>query len=60
MAKYSDKQNKWTQEYIKKAYDEIKVRVPKGDKEKYKELASSKGMSLNQLIISLLDKEGDC
>ena len=23
MAKYSDKQNKWTQEYIKKAYDEI-------------------------------------
>lgn len=55
MAKYSEKQNKWTQDYIKKAYDEIKVRVPKGKKEEYKALAEQKGMSLNSLIIELLD-----
>lgn len=55
MAKYSEKQNKWTQDYIKKAYDEIKVRVPKGKKEEYKALAEQKGMSLNSLIIKLLD-----
>lgn len=55
MAKYSEKQNKWTQEYIKKAYDDIKVRVPKGKREEYKKLADQKGKSLNQLIIELLD-----
>lgn len=57
MAKYSEKQNKWTQDYIKKAYDEIKVRVPKGEKEKYKAYAEKQDKSLNQLIIDLLDKE---
>lgn len=59
MAKYTDKQNKWTQDYIKKAYDEIKVRVPKGDRDKYKALAENKGLSLNQLIIDLLNNEID-
>lgn len=57
MAKYSEKQNKWTQDYIKKAYDDIKVRVPKGKREEYKAHAESKDMSLNQLIIKLLDED---
>ena len=57
MAKYSEKQNKWTQDYIKKAYDEIKVRVPKGDKDKYKAYAEEQGKSLNQWIIDLMEKE---
>lgn len=37
--------------------DEIKVRVPKGEREKYKQHAEAKGMSLNQLIIKLLDED---
>lgn len=57
MAKYSEKQNQWTQAYIKKAYDSILVRVPKGDKEKYQSLAESKGISLNRLIVDFLEKE---
>lgn len=36
-------------------YDRIYISVPKGDKEKYKKLAESKGLSLTQLIISLLE-----
>lgn len=36
--------------------DEIKVRVPKGDREKYKSFAESQGKSLNALIIELLDE----
>lgn len=57
MAKYSEKQNKWTQDYIKKAYDDIKVRVPKGRREVYKELAESKGTSLNKMIVDFLESE---
>lgn len=57
MAKYSEKQNKWTQDYIKKAYDEIKLRVPKGKKDDYKAQAESKGKSLNQYIVDLVESD---
>lgn len=56
MAKYSENQNKHVQKYIKNHYDNIVVRVPKGDREKYKELASQKGVSLNQLIVDFLER----
>lgn len=36
-------------------FDDIKIRVPKGNREKYKDYAEVRGMSLNQLIIKLLD-----
>lgn len=36
--------------------DEIKVRVPKGDREKYKAFAESQGKSLNALIVELLEE----
>lgn len=55
MARYSEAQNKATQKYIKKAYDEIKIRVPKGSKAKYQTLAASKGPSLNQYIINCIE-----
>lgn len=37
--------------------DEIKIRVPKGEREKYKKHAEAKGISLNALIIKLLEKD---
>lgn len=37
--------------------DEIKVRVPKGQREQYKAFAEGRGKSLNTLIIELLDRE---
>lgn len=57
MAKYTEKQNKWTQDYIKKAYDSFVIRVPKGKREEYKAHAESKNTSLNQLVINLLDED---
>lgn len=43
--------------YIKDNYDQFSLRVPKGDREKYKKLAESQGKSLNGLINELLDAE---
>lgn len=40
-----------------KAYDEIKLRVKKGQKEKIKEYAESKGESVNALLNRLLLEE---
>ena len=37
--------------------DEIKVRVPKGNKDRYKAHAESKGKSLNALIVELLEND---
>ena len=37
--------------------DDIKVRVPKGDKERYKAHAATKEKSLNALIIELLERD---
>lgn len=56
MAKYSEKQNKWTQAYIKKAYDQIVVRVKKGNRELYKEAAQKRGISLNEYIVKKLEE----
>ncbi len=53
---YTDKK---TIEYIKNNYDQVSLRVPKGDREKYKRLAEVQGKSLNQMIIELLDAENE-
>lgn len=39
--------------------DEIKVRVPKGDREQYKLQARLRGLSLNSYIVYLLQKDGN-
>lgn len=43
-------QRKATDKYIKEKTDEIKIRVPKGKKEKIKEHAESTGESVNSFI----------
>jgi predicted HicB family RNase H-like nuclease len=43
--------------YMKEKRDRITVGVPKGDKDKYKVHAESRGMSLNALIVELLEKD---
>ena len=57
MANYNKKQVQWSQEYNKKAYDDIKVRVPKGKRDIYKALAESKGKSLNAFIVDYLESQ---
>ena len=53
---YTKATNKAVQKYCKANYDDIKVRVPKGDREKYKTFAESQGKSLNALIVELLEE----
>jgi len=43
--------------YAKKAYDDIRLQVKKGNKDIYKQQAKSKGMSLQGYIISLLERD---
>lgn len=44
------------QRYNEKAYDQIKLTVPKGEREKIKEYAESIGISVNQLYAIALER----
>lgn len=44
-------------EFNRQAYDEIKLRVPKGDKEQIAQTAAARGMSLNKYILSLIESD---
>lgn len=44
-------------EYNKANYDRLTVMLPKGTRQKYRAHAESKGLSLNALIVQLLDKD---
>lgn len=41
---------KWQNDYIAKTYDRINLTVPKGEKDKIKAYAESKGESVNGFI----------
>lgn len=56
LAERTDKQKDSQNAYMKKLQD-IKVRVPKEYFDKIKRYAESKGISINKLIISLLESE---
>ncbi len=56
MASATDKQKDSLKEYMKKIKD-IKLRVPEEYLQPIKDHAKSKGMSMNQLVISLLEKD---
>ena len=55
----SKAQQKAVAKYTKENYDEIKLRVPKGDKDKYKSMADKAGKSLNQFIIDCVEDKID-
>lgn len=50
-------QQKAVAKYMKNNYDEIKVRVQKGDRQKIAQYAEEKGMSLNAYIKDLIYKD---
>lgn len=56
LAKRTDKQKDSQDAYMEKLQD-IKVRVPKEYYDKIKLCAEEKDMSINKLVISLLEKE---
>lgn len=56
---YSQAANKATQRYQKKTYDQLAIRIPKGKREEYKEIAAQNGESLAGMIARLLDAQTD-
>lgn len=53
---YSQAQNKATQKYSSKTYDQIKVLVKKGQREIIKSHAEKQGESLNSFIKRAIDE----
>ena len=43
--------------YLTEKVEDIKIRVPKGKREEYKQQAADKGYSLNAYIIKLLEDD---
>lgn len=54
---YNEKSKVRTMRYMKENRDKLTLNLPKGAKEKYKEYAQSKGMSLTELIVLLLEED---
>ena len=53
---YNEKRKAITAKYVKTNLDDIKIRVPKGQREKLKAIASEMGMSMNQMFIKAVEE----
>ena len=56
---YTQAGNKAVQRYSKKTYDQLAIRVKKGDRDRYKAYADERGMSLAAYIIYLIEKDNE-
>ena len=54
---YNENAKNRTMKYMKESRDKLTLNLPKGKKDEYKEYAQSKGMSLTELIMSLIDAD---
>lgn len=54
---YTESQKKASIKYINEKTDDIRLRVPKGLKEKYKSEAEKRNMSMTKFIIGCVEKE---
>lgn len=54
--KYTEARRRANEKYNAKAYDELKIRVPKGKKDVLKAHAQSKGESLNSFVNRAIDE----
>lgn len=52
----TEAQSKANKKYFEK-FEDIKIRVPQGKREEYKEKAKQHGKSLNAYIIELIEKD---
>ena len=53
---YTQAGNKAVQRYNKKAYDDLRIRVKKGEAEKIKQHAEKQGESLNAFVNRAIDE----
>lgn len=57
MAWTTEKSTKYKNEFAKENYDQLRIVVKKGKKEKIKDYAESKGLSLNAYVNKLIDND---
>lgn len=54
---YDEKAKERTIRYMNERRDKLTLNLPKGDKDRYKAHAESKGVSLTALIVEMLEKD---
>lgn len=54
---YTEAQKKASIKYLSEKTDSIQIRTPKGTKEKWRQAATQRGVSLNQFIHDTINKE---
>lgn len=57
---YSEAGKRAVAKYSAKAYDDVRLRVKKGQREHIKAYAESKGFSLNAYIVHLIESDMGC
>lgn len=55
--KYNARKTAYDTKYVKEHYDVYNLKMPIGMKDKLKELASSKGLSVNQYLVELIKEQ---
>lgn len=55
--RYTEAQKKSAEKYLRDKVEDIRIRVPKGEKQKIKEFAEAQDKSLNQFIYDLIKRE---
>ena len=55
--RYTEAQKKSAKRYLRDKVEDIRIRVPKGEKQKIKEFAEAQEKSLNQFIYDLIKRE---
>lgn len=53
---YNESQKKATAKYMRENLDDIKIRVKKGERDRYKALAARLGVSVNQLFVQAVEQ----
>lgn len=52
----NEKQLEYSKKYLSK-FDDVKIRVPKGDRDRWRQHAEKQGKSLNQFVIDSVENE---
>ena len=52
----NEKQLEYNKKYLSK-FDDVKIRIPKGDRDRWRNEAEKRGKSLNQFVIDSVENE---
>lgn len=56
-SKYTEAQKNASLRYLKEKTDDIRIRAPKGTKERWRAAAEAAGMSLNQYVLKCVNEK---